>query len=1019
MKFPLSITVASLLGVLLAQSAFPLSSRDKLARAIALEQSGVQMEAVSTYEDYLKDSPNDAAARGRLVAMLVKMNDLQRALPHITLLRIADPNNPQYQPYFIIEDKYRKQIESNEQTDYETRIKQPNVQAGTFLEYSKFLHQGGDEKGSMDMLRRYLAAKPGDNAARLDYAKRLSWRKDFGGAREQVEKLVAADPNNVEAYSLLGDLFFWKGDEEAALNAYRHASAAAPNNQEIKRKVSKIIDTPGYREKKLVQSLHKDPNTKQANELAKLYLDAGRTWEADSLVAGRLGDVPNDADALKLKDLIQKRRAEDYAKKIQSFKVKLRVAPNDTTVMLGLARFYASEPSFDSSLAIYDSYMRLYPLDYEIRLERAKILTWSGKTADAAQEFRIISLAQPDNKEANIGLAECLVMEDTNNEEAEQIFRRELARTDDTVRVRVGMADALRRQGRYEEARDQYQAVLVKDPKNERAQKGMDWLNSDLSPLVRRLEKAIGDHPEDLLTRRRLAGLYYDAHRYWDAEQQVNYLLAGKPDDSQLEALLADIKLHETNFRSVELDSLQRQVAENPDDWKKRSRLAEDLAAIGRLDEATNQYKMVIEQRPNDMDIRVKLGEMLANAGKLKEAAEVYSRIADDQPGNYDYRVRLAQIYSWMGQYDAATAEYDKALRITPNSVDCQLAIADIARWRGDPYSAYDSYSRVLAMNTNNERARKAIEELTGTLVRGVQGYIQDVRDSEHFKMRETRIIASVNLTLRMRTQAGWGNVHFEQLDAVHSQLYAETGWFIFGHLDYKIDPLTSAAGELKFYTFQYRRPRSLRLEVSHDFQDMPSVEGLVGLIYYQSQEAVFDLASTHNLSSWTRELSSDKIGLNGRYNYSPKWQGEGELAQYSISDGNGRTDFWGEWRRVISKLLQVGARYESVSAKRSFDVDPLTNAKLQLPYWAPDNYQTISVVGQLQNSLSRWSYTFHGAVGRVMGTNDALRNFNAQIQWRVSSSVSLSAAMLDLATTRVDGQYTYRGVSVSVTVER
>jgi len=220
----------------------------------------------------------------------------------------------------------------------------------------------------------------------------------------------------------------------------------------------------------------------------------------------------------------------------------------------------------------------------------------------------------------------------------------------------------------------------------------------------------------------------------------------------------------------------------------------------------------------------------------------------------------------------------------------------------------------------------------------------------------------------------------------------------------------------MKYYTFQYRKTQSIRLEVEHDFKDMPSLEGLTGLAYYQSQQAIFDLASTRALSSWTAKLRSDKLGLLGHYQSGPRWTSEGELALYAISDGNTRTDFWYELRRILSQTLQVGARYESVSAKRSLPPD---NPNGLMPYWSPANYQTLSLTAQLENSFNRWSYQLHGGVGRVLSTNDALRNFSAQVQWRVTRSASLAAAFLDLATTRVDGQYAYRGMSVSFTLER
>ena len=979
-----------------------------LNRAIALEQSGVIMEALTTYEDYLKKEPGDAAARGRLVGLLLKIDKRQEAIPHIAILRKLDPANQNYSNFYAIEDDYRLNVEEAKDKEFKELIKSGKATASTYLEYSKFLSGRDDEKGSREMLRKYLELKPGDFDAQLNLSRRYTWTKQTQDALRHANAAVNLKPDHVEANILQGDLNYWLGKEDAALASYQRALRNASNNKEVKEKISKIVDAPGYRERKMVETLTKEPDSKVSLDLAKYYLDHNREWEADSLVRRRLAKVPEDPDAIKLLQDVERKKQERYAKQIKDYQNKLSVAPRDTTLLLALARYYVSVPNLDSALGIYDRFMKLYPSIYGIRMERAKVLMWNGRSGEAAAEFRVISVAQPDNIEASLSLADCLVMNDVNMEEAENIFRRELTVHPDSIRPRIGYADALRKQGRYEEAQDQYKAVLAKEPDNERAIIGLDWINRDLSPVLRRLEKEVADNPTDAKSRRRLAGLYYDTWRYWDAEQQVVILLEENPNDKQLQSFLADIKARSKAFRSAALDSLQRDVAAQPENTELRISLAEELAGVGRHEEALFHYNMLSQQQPENNEFKLKIVEIHLAQGKMKEAVIVLRDLADNNPGNFEFRFRLAQVLSWMGDYEAAMNEYEAAMRINPNSIECQIAIADIARWKGDPYTAYDMYSRILAQNPSNTAARKSIDALKGTLVRGVQGSLQEAEDSERFKMRETRASLSVNLSLRMIAQGGVGRIHFEQTDGATQALYSETGWFLFGQLDYRIDPLTRASGQLKYYTYALKKSRGLRLEIEHDFKDFPSLVGMIGTAYYTSQEAVLDLASSKNLMSWTEKLTSEKLGGVVSYVYSPKWVGEGEVALISVSDGNTRTDIWGEWRRVFSKLIQIGGRYENISAKR---VAP--------QYWSPATYQTISVVAQMQNSFNRWSYEIHGGVGRVLSTNDALRNFSAQIQWRISPSIYFSGGLLDLATTRVDGQYKYRGVSASITLQR
>lgn len=497
MKTSLTVIAVVLIVVSLISPVFSQgSSREILNRAMALEQGGVIMEAVTTYEDYLRKEPGDAVARGRLIGLLLKINKRQEAIPHITILRKLDPANPQYKAYYDIEDEYKVNVEAVQEQEFKDKIKSGSATAATFLEYSKFLNAKGDEKGSREMLRRYLELKPSDFDAQLDLAKRYSWAKQLADSRRHAQAAVKLSPDNVEANNLLGDLYFWAGEEDAALACYQRASRNAPSNKEIKGKIAKITDAPGYRERKMIEALAKEPDSKVSLDLARYYLDHNREWEADSLVNRRLEKVPDDQDALKLSQDIQKKKQERYARQIKEYKNKLAAAPRDTTILLTLARYYVSVPELDSALDVYDRFMKLYPSNYGVRMERAKALMWNGRSGEAAAEFRVISVAQPDNVEASLSLAECLIMNDVNIEEAEIIFRRELTIHPDSIRPRIGYADALRREGRYEEAQDQYKAVLAKDPENERALIGLEWINRDISPLLRRLEKQVATTPK-------------------------------------------------------------------------------------------------------------------------------------------------------------------------------------------------------------------------------------------------------------------------------------------------------------------------------------------------------------------------------------------------------------------------------------------------------------------------------------------------------------------------------------------
>lgn len=369
----------------------------------------------------------------------------------------------------------------------------------------------------------------------------------------EIDRLLAKNPRNVNAWILLGDINYWQGKEEQALTAFDKVFEIDPKNKTARKKINQITSNVDFRERQLKKKIEEDPTGPALNELARLYLDLDRIYEAEPLLNTRLQAFPKDEDALEMQIELEDKKSERRQKEIEEYENRLAVNPTDSTALINLARYYSSIPDYEKAIKNYDIFLEEYPNNWEIRMERASTLAWQGKDKEAAEEFRIISLSLPENREARLGLAEVLLATDKELDEAEKIFRQDLKENPEDLNSWNGYADVLRRQGDYDKARKIYKAILKKDPENSRARKGLTFLDQDVTPLINKLNADLKKDPENQEKRRCLAGLLYDAKRFWEAEQHVRILMKEQPGNDQLQVMLDNIAKRKNHaFRRVE-----------------------------------------------------------------------------------------------------------------------------------------------------------------------------------------------------------------------------------------------------------------------------------------------------------------------------------------------------------------------------------------------------------------------------------------------------------------------------------
>ncbi|MFN4310538.1 MAG: tetratricopeptide repeat protein [Ferrovibrio sp.] len=131
-------------------------------------------------------------------------------------------------------------------------------------------------------------------------------------------------------------------------------------------------------------------------------------------------------------------------------------------------------------------------------------------------------------------------------------------------------------------------------------------------------------------------------------------------------------------------------------DWQKALHAAVHLHQSGRLAEAIQLYRFVLQQQPENGDALHLLGFALEQSGHPQEGLPFVERAVALNPGIADYRNSLGNIHKALQQQDEASAAYRHALQIQPGHHEAHNNLGLLAHMRKDWDAARSHFSAAL-----------------------------------------------------------------------------------------------------------------------------------------------------------------------------------------------------------------------------------------------------------------------------------------------------------------------------------
>jgi len=230
--------------------------------------------------------------------------------------------------------------------------------------------------------------------------------------------------------------------------------------------------------------------------------------------------------------------------------LKRNAGAEATTAFLQAAAAFRAEGATLKAIAAFKKVLKIDPTRYEVYRHLGDLNAERGLLSSAVQDYLTLGkhyLKERKGKEA-LEIYKKIVSQDPSNLDAQQRVAELCVQEnlqDEATKVYLQLGRERSAQGRYDEAKDAYLAVLRIDPKNSEAAQFVESVQKGSTGAFKAVKPSAGgtgqkSEPLDLLAE---ATRRIDEKQYAGAEAILNQLLTREPGNPQVCQLLARLHL--------------------------------------------------------------------------------------------------------------------------------------------------------------------------------------------------------------------------------------------------------------------------------------------------------------------------------------------------------------------------------------------------------------------------------------------------------------------------------------------
>jgi tetratricopeptide (TPR) repeat protein len=547
-----------------------------------------------------------------------------------------------------------------------------------YVEYQR-LNKPSEAEG---VIRQKVENNPKQSAYVLELASHYYTAKHFDDMEAAIRRL-ADEKQFPDGHMLAGDFFFFRAREfDRAQREYEAGIKAIPK------------DKAAY-QKRLVELLATAGKSADANQiLATLLRDNPKDGDAIALRAAlmlqtgnrdQINQAANDLQSLVTKSpdnhllRYSLARAEIAKGDIDRARLELEAAIKIRTDFAVarqlLARIYLAKNDPAKALKEADEIVALNVSDLQGHLIRSAALLGVGDRDKARQELDIVSQISPGNPDGRYQIG-FLAWQDKDYRKAEQVFGELYKSNPRDIRGLVGVVETMVSEQKMGDAIKQMQASQAKEPER------------------RDLKLA-------------LANLYVRDQRYDEALQLYQTLLQSDPKSTTLLLQLAETQRRKGDI-NLAIDTFRRASQAAPSDTRALLELGLLMDGTGRREQAKPIYEQILKIEPDHPVALNNLAYIKAEeGGDLDEALTMAQRARQKLPNAAFVKDTLGWIYIKKNLSDDAVRLFKDLVVADPANPQFHYHYGMALLQKGDKPSAKKELEAAIRNNPSKDDAGK------------------------------------------------------------------------------------------------------------------------------------------------------------------------------------------------------------------------------------------------------------------------------------------------------------------------
>ncbi|MFT3870129.1 MAG: tetratricopeptide repeat protein [Nibricoccus sp.] len=308
-----------------------------------------------------------------------------------------------------------------------------------------------------------------------------------------------------------------------------------------------------------------------------------------------------------------------------------------------------------------------------------------------------------------------------------KVYGSELALWNDTVtkrpdnaRAHHNLGIALLRQGRTDEALQEFQRTITLRPNHAFAhfQIGTIWLTKrQWAESVPYFEAALAADPHFLDARMNLGQALNGLGRGDEAVAQYRAVLAEDTDAHDARTSLAALLLAGGQIKEAEI-ALREVLSADPDFAEAHYQLGLVLEKKGDVTGAEREFNTAIHLKPTLAQAHLALANRRAAQGNSAEAERGYRESLRLDSDSAEAHFGLGNLLAQRRDFMSAISEYNATLTLSPNHIQARNNLANCQLMTGQITEAVSNYESVARARPNDPAVRQNLE-LARELARG------------------------------------------------------------------------------------------------------------------------------------------------------------------------------------------------------------------------------------------------------------------------------------------------------------